>query len=271
MAIVKMKKLRLYGAATEQAQLIRQLQLFGSVEIGEPEQLTDAAGTPVFRAADGGSADALHKTSAQLSAALEALKPYEAKTGFLTPRPEKTLGELFDDGAYDAALASAGKVIETLDARSRNQAEKSRLIAAKESFLPWTTLELPLQTTETRHAVILTGTVSAQLDFDTLAAKVYEAADEVQLEKISADTQSLYLLVIVHKQAGSLSARYSSVCKELTDSTQKAVTTISESSKQEFSALAQEAKKKIRLCAWISITAVILCATLCALAVLWSR
>ena len=73
------------------------------------------------------------------------------------------------------------------------------------------------------------------------------------------------------RQAGSLSARYSSVCKELTDSTQKAVTTLSESSKQEFSALAQAAKKKIHLCAWISITAVILCAALCALVVLWSR
>lgn len=33
----------------------------------------------------------------------------------------------------------------------------------------------------------------------------------------------------------------------------------------------QESKKKIRLCAWISITAVILCAALCVLAVLWSR
>ena len=73
------------------------------------------------------------------------------------------------------------------------------------------------------------------------------------------------------RQAGSLSARYSSICKELTDSTQKAVTTISGSSKQELSALAQEARKKIHLCAWISITAVILCTALCALAVLWSR
>ena len=73
------------------------------------------------------------------------------------------------------------------------------------------------------------------------------------------------------RQAGNLSARYSSVCKELTGSTQKAVTTISESKKQEISALAQEVRKKIRLCAWISITAVILCAALCALAVLWSR
>ena len=73
------------------------------------------------------------------------------------------------------------------------------------------------------------------------------------------------------RQAGSLSARYSSVCKGLAERTQKAGTMISESSNREISAVAQEAKKKIHLCAWISITAVILCAALCALAVLWSR
>ena len=73
------------------------------------------------------------------------------------------------------------------------------------------------------------------------------------------------------EQAGSLSVRYSSICKELTDSMQKAVTTILESSKREISMVAQETKKKIRLCAWITITAVILCAALCVLAVLWSR
>ena len=70
------------------------------------------------------------------------------------------------------------------------------------------------------------------------------------------------------RQAGNLSARYSSACKELT---QKAVTLILESGEREISTVAQEAKKKIHLCAWISIAALILCATLCALAVLWSR
>ena len=73
------------------------------------------------------------------------------------------------------------------------------------------------------------------------------------------------------RQAGSLSARYSSVCKELTESTQKAVTLVSENGERAISTVIQEAKKKIHLCAWISITAVILCAVLCTLAVLWSR
>lgn len=40
MAILKMKKLRLCGIAEEQTQLIRELQLLGSVEIGSPEALT---------------------------------------------------------------------------------------------------------------------------------------------------------------------------------------------------------------------------------------
>ena len=103
-----------------------------------------------------------------------------------------------------------------------------------------------------------------QLDADLKTLLTREDA-QTALNEMQESTEKF------EKQAGSLSARYSSVCKELTDSTQKAVTTISESSKQEFSALAQAAKKKIHLCAWISVTAVILCTALCALAVLWSR
>ena len=72
-------------------------------------------------------------------------------------------------------------------------------------------------------------------------------------------------------QAGSLNERYSSACKELTDSTQKSMTMILTDTKNQLTDTVQDAKKKIRLCTWISITAVILCATLCALAVLWSR
>ena len=72
-------------------------------------------------------------------------------------------------------------------------------------------------------------------------------------------------------QAGSLNARYSSGCKALTESTKIALTETLNDTKKQLSDTVQEARKKIRMCAWISITALILCATLCALAVLWSR
>ena len=73
------------------------------------------------------------------------------------------------------------------------------------------------------------------------------------------------------KQAGNLNERYSSSCKTLTESTKLALTTILNDTKKQLSDTVQEAREKIRLCAWISIAAVILCAALCALAVLWSR
>ena len=72
-------------------------------------------------------------------------------------------------------------------------------------------------------------------------------------------------------QAGSLNARYSSACKELTNSARWAMTTILDDAKKQLSDMTQKAAKKIRLCAWVSITAVILCAALCSLVVLWSR
>ena len=73
------------------------------------------------------------------------------------------------------------------------------------------------------------------------------------------------------RQAGNLNARYSSACKELTESTKTALNTVTRETNQQLSNMAQAARKKIHLCVWISVTAVILCATLCALVVLWSR
>jgi len=72
------------------------------------------------------------------------------------------------------------------------------------------------------------------------------------------------------KQAGSLNERYSSGCKALTENTKLALTEVLNDTKKQLSDTVQEARKKIHLCAWVSITAVILCAALCALAVLWS-
>ena len=72
-------------------------------------------------------------------------------------------------------------------------------------------------------------------------------------------------------QAGSLNVRYSSNCKALTENTKLSLTAILNDTKKQLSDMEQTAQKKIITCAWISITAVILCAALCSLVVLWSR
>ena len=103
-----------------------------------------------------------------------------------------------------------------------------------------------------------------QLDTD-LKMLLTKAEAQESLIKMQTSAENF------EKQTGSLNARYSSACKELTESTKTALNTVTKEANQQLSNMTQAAKKKICLCAWISITAVILCATLCALAVLWSR
>ena len=103
-----------------------------------------------------------------------------------------------------------------------------------------------------------------QLDTD-LKMLLTKAEAQESLIKMQTSAENF------EKQAGSLNERYSSNCKALTETTKNALTTILNDTKKQLSNTVQETRKKIRTCAWISITAVILCATLCALAVLWSR
>ena len=103
-----------------------------------------------------------------------------------------------------------------------------------------------------------------QLDANLKTLLTREDAQETLTEmQMSAEEFS--------RQAGSLNERYSSNCKALTETTKNALTEILNDTKKQLSNTVQETRKKIRTCAWISITALILCAALCALAVLWSR
>ena len=103
-----------------------------------------------------------------------------------------------------------------------------------------------------------------QLDTDLKMLLTKAEAQESLIEmQMSAEEFS--------RQAVSLNEMYSSNCKALTETTKNALTTILNDTKNQLSDMEQTAQKKIITCAWISITALILCATLCALAVLWSR
>ena len=103
-----------------------------------------------------------------------------------------------------------------------------------------------------------------QLDTD-LKMLLTKAEAQESLIKMQTSAENF------EKQAGNLNEKYSSGCKALTESTKNALTTILNDTKNQLSDMEQTAQKKIITCAWISITAVILCATLCSLVVLWSR
>ena len=103
-----------------------------------------------------------------------------------------------------------------------------------------------------------------QLDADLRTLLTREDA-QIALNEMQESTEKF------EKQAGSLNEKYSSGCKALTETTKNALTTILDDTRKQLSETVRETKKKIRTCAWISIMAVICCAALCALVVLWSR
>ena len=103
-----------------------------------------------------------------------------------------------------------------------------------------------------------------QLDTD-LKMLLTKAEAQESLIKMQTSAENF------EKQAGSLNERYSSGCKALTETTKNALTTILNDTKKQLLDTVQEARKKIHLCAWISIAALISCAALCVLVVLWSR
>ena len=106
--------------------------------------------------------------------------------------------------------------------------------------------------------------MAKQLDADLKKLLTKQDAQEVLTEmQMSAEEFS--------RQAGSLNEKCSSGCKALAETTKLSLTAILNDTKNQLSDMEQTAQKKIITCAWISAAAVILCAALCSLAVLWSR
>ena len=103
-----------------------------------------------------------------------------------------------------------------------------------------------------------------QLDAD-LKMLLTKAEAQESLIKMQTSAENF------ERQAWNLNERYSSGCKALTENTKLALTEVLNDTKKQLSDTVQEARKKIRLCAWISAAAVICCAALCALAVLWNK
>ena len=106
-----MKRLRLIGMQAERESLLRLLQHMGCVEIDEPPHLGDDPEWAALTRPDPGALNAARDARARVEGALKTLKKYgpKQKGGLLKPRPVVTEGELFDDAAYEAGLADAGR------------------------------------------------------------------------------------------------------------------------------------------------------------------
>ena len=129
MSIVKMKRLRLIGMRSEREEMLRLLQHMGCVEIDEPPHLGDDPEWAALTRPDPGALNAARDARSRVEGALRTLKKYgpKQKGGLLKPRPVVTEEELFDDAAYEAGLADAGRLGELERRITALYAEQNKL------------------------------------------------------------------------------------------------------------------------------------------------
>ena len=203
MSIVKMKRLRLIGMRDQRPDLLRRLQHLGCVQIDEPGDRSDDPDWAALTRPDTGALNRARDARTGVENALKTLKKYgpKQKGGLLTPRPVITEAELFDDGAYQAALADAGRLAELERSISALYAEQTKLKSQKLTLAPWLSLDIPLETASTPEVVVSFGTVAAATDVDALDAALAGATDLYQLLRAGADRELKYLVLICHRSA----------------------------------------------------------------------
>ena len=203
MSIVKMKRLRLIGMQAERESLLRLLQHMGCVEIDEPPHLGDDPEWAALTRPDPGALNAARDARARVEGALKTLKKYgpKQKGGLLKPRPVVTEGELFDDAAYEAGLADAGRLGELERRITALYAEQNKLRTQRLALAPWLALDIPLETASTPEVAVSFGTVAASADLDALERELAEKSELTQVLRAGADTQLQYLVFLCHRSA----------------------------------------------------------------------
>lgn len=201
MSIVKMKRLRLIGMQDQRPAMLRLLQHLGCVEIDEPG---DRSGDPDWAALtrpDTGALNRARDARTSVENALKTLKKYgpKQKGGLLTPRPVITEAELFDDGAYQDALADAGRLVELERQISALYAEQNKLKTQKLALAPWLGLDIPLETASTAEVAVQFGTVAAATDLDALEGALKAVTDLYELMRAGEDRELKYLVFLCHR------------------------------------------------------------------------
>jgi len=198
-----MKRLRLIGMQAERESLLRLLQHMGCVEIDEPPHLGDDPEWAALTRPDPGALNAARDARARVEGALKTLKKYgpKQKGGLLKPRPVVTEGELFDDAAYEAGLADAGRLGELERRITALYAEQNKLRTQRLALAPWLALDIPLETASTPEVAVSFGTVAASADLDALERELAEKSELTQVLRAGADTQLQYLVFLCHRSA----------------------------------------------------------------------
>lgn len=202
MAIVKMKRLRVIALAEQRDELLSRLLHVGCVEVTEPEDhLTDPEWMALLNR-DTGAQGAVKAQVTAVQTAMTALNKYAPVKGSLfTVRSDISEADFFDDARSEKALASATTINDCVAEISQLYTEENRLSSARDSLLPWRTLEEPLDIEATEHVEINLGTLPGSVALDAVKGALAEQAPESELIVVSSSQELHYVMLLALKDA----------------------------------------------------------------------
>ena len=197
MSIVTMKRLRLIALQSDREAIFKGLQRLGCVQVDEqPPDQTDPVWESLERPDDAALAQARQRRELGQQA-LELLKRYGGdKAGGLTPRPEVSLGQFFDDGAYAKAETAARELCAIQQELAALASQMGKLQSQRASLAPWLELDVPLETTSTQAVTTLFGSVPTSVDLPALAGALGELC---VLTPAGKDAGAQYFFLLCHK------------------------------------------------------------------------
>ena len=202
MAIVKMKKLRLMAVRNQKEELLKQLMIFGCVELREPENdgLAPELSQYLSRESSGVSERRAEKALLQQAiGVLNTYAPAPAKSPLLSAKPDVALSEFLNRESLEKYRSVAENLIADEDRIKRIGTEESRVRGLIESLAPWLSFDCPLETEGTRDSIMFLGACPAKASLDDMRARLAEAADEAEIFEVSKDKLQHYLVLLSHR------------------------------------------------------------------------
>lgn len=200
MAIVKMKRLRVIALAAQRDELLQRLLHAGCVEVTEPQaELSDPEWMALLKRDTSALSDVKARQNA-VNGALEALQKYAPeKKGLFIHRRSIKEKEFLSDAAMNAALHSAGEINARVQKISQLYTQENRLTGQRASLVPWSGLDLDLNTSGTEHARVSFHTCPPAVDLEEVRQALAQAAPSAELFPVSADRELQYLVIMCHR------------------------------------------------------------------------
>lgn len=199
MAIVKMKKLKLFVASPQREKLLRELMLLGCVEVSEPS--VEEGQTLNLRKNDATDLVQLRTDLAAFTNSIALLKKYAPeKSGLLSPLPEVPLSELLDETKLSEDLALANRIIGLDDKIRRLTAEETAKRAEIQALTPWKDLDLPLECNGTETSALILATFPGSVDLDQAESALESAVERAELFRVCTEKSAQYVALVCYRE-----------------------------------------------------------------------